>query len=224
MSVKTRQELRDYANSNINTNGVQGITGAALNKMEIDEIDSFAMITDVGLDEKVKYNDIDLVEGYIDTKIKAGTGILLASAAIDPVTGGALLISLDSSKVWHPVYKYAKTENIVVTTVQPNWQEVGRLVVGSVTDAVYEYKFSTTYQYDTASRSAYFRFSTDGGITWNEFISEPSDSTNQIPQTYFYPKPVTAGVHPDIIVEMAKESGANTLTLKFLDIILQQVT
>lgn len=48
MAVKTKQELRDYTNAYINTNGVQAITGASLNVLEIDIIDTMA--TDSGLE------------------------------------------------------------------------------------------------------------------------------------------------------------------------------
>ena len=47
MAEKTRQQLLDYANTYIVTNGTQAITGALMNTMEVDEIDSFAMITEV---------------------------------------------------------------------------------------------------------------------------------------------------------------------------------
>jgi len=42
MAVKTKEQLRDYTNTYINTNGVQAITGASLNTLEIDMIDTFA--------------------------------------------------------------------------------------------------------------------------------------------------------------------------------------
>lgn len=56
MSVKTKQQLRDYANANVNTNGVNAITGAVMNTMNIDEIDSFAMEADVTGGNKWKGN------------------------------------------------------------------------------------------------------------------------------------------------------------------------
>ena len=40
MSQKTRSQLTDFANANINTNGVNAITGALHNTMLIDLIDS----------------------------------------------------------------------------------------------------------------------------------------------------------------------------------------
>ncbi|RLD76566.1 MAG: hypothetical protein DRJ15_15115, partial [Bacteroidetes bacterium] len=50
MSIKSREELRQYANTYINTNGVQGITGGSLNVLEVDQIDSFAMSSDIPAD------------------------------------------------------------------------------------------------------------------------------------------------------------------------------
>jgi hypothetical protein len=47
MAIKTKQQLRDYANTNINTNGNNEITGADMNTMEIDEIDSLAHVEEV---------------------------------------------------------------------------------------------------------------------------------------------------------------------------------
>ena len=47
MAEKTKQELRDYADANLNTNGVKGITGASVNTMWNDAIDSFATQSEV---------------------------------------------------------------------------------------------------------------------------------------------------------------------------------
>lgn len=47
MAILTRQQLRDYWNTNINTNGAQAITGQSMNVGGIDVIDSMAMGTDV---------------------------------------------------------------------------------------------------------------------------------------------------------------------------------
>ena len=47
MSIKTKQELIDYANLYRNTNGAQAMTGATENTMWNDVVDSMAMMTDV---------------------------------------------------------------------------------------------------------------------------------------------------------------------------------
>jgi len=54
MAVKTKEELRDYADANINTNGVQGITGASQNTMLNDIIDSVTLDSELS-DDYVPY-------------------------------------------------------------------------------------------------------------------------------------------------------------------------
>jgi len=95
MAVKTRQELKDYADANINTNGVQGITGEKLNTLEIDEIDSFALLSELAdaSDGKVKYSDEDDVATFLQYKLVAGDGIILSSLAPDVTYGDRVEIS-----------------------------------------------------------------------------------------------------------------------------------
>lgn len=51
MAVKTKQQLRDYADANRNTNGVQALTGATENVMWNDVIDTFA--TEVNITSEI---------------------------------------------------------------------------------------------------------------------------------------------------------------------------
>ena len=218
MAVKTKTQLRDYANANINSNGTQGITGAELNTLNIDEIDSFAMEQDAG---KVKYSDDTDTATFLQYKLVAGSGIMLASLAPDPTHGDR--VEIKASAVPVPMYKYDKRVNVAVSSIYPNWQEIGRLAVGTISDGIFEYKFSLTYTLDTTTRSAHFRFSTDGGTTWVEFENEPKDSHDASPFAYFFPKTLTAQNHKDIIVEMSKENAGDNLIVLFLDIIFHQV-
>ena len=47
MAIKTKEELRDYWNSQLNTNGSNAITGQKLNVGGVDIVDSMAMSTDI---------------------------------------------------------------------------------------------------------------------------------------------------------------------------------
>jgi len=53
MAIKTKQQLKDYWDANINTNGTNSLNGSELNTGGVDIIDSMAMGTDI---VPVEYN------------------------------------------------------------------------------------------------------------------------------------------------------------------------
>lgn len=87
---------------------------------------------------------------------------------------------------------------------------------------VYEFTLSLTYQLSVTNRSVYLRFSDNGGATWNEFTSEPKDTTDREPHFYSYPF-VHAGGPFHAIMEMRKEDVSGTLNCFFADLMFKRI-
>ena len=86
---------------------------------------------------------------------------------------------------------------------------------------LYEVAFSITTTFNRDNKSLFVRWRRDGE-DWNEFLTEPTDTTDKIPWTYFFPAQYAAGVHT-IEVEMRKEDASGTLNLDFIDVIFQRI-
>ena len=119
-----------------------------------------------------------------------------------------------------PSYDYDKTVAFVVPSA--TYSEVSRLTTDDRAAGTYEVKMSLTYALTTALRSAFFRFSTDGGTTWNEWVSEPADSTDVVPLYYAYPFEHQGGPL-EIIFQSRLEQAGDSLTVNFLDLIFERV-
>ena len=86
----------------------------------------------------------------------------------------------------------------------------------------YEIRMSWTSSLDSTVNAQYFRYSTDAGTTWNEFVIEPSDVNNQYPFTYFYPFQHDGG-SLELIFQARKDSLPDVMTIDFLDLIFVRV-
>jgi len=115
-------------------------------------------------------------------------------------------------------YKFTKVT--AFTVPDDNYIEAGRLTE-TIEAGTYEIKFSITYTYNTTTKSAFFRWSLDGGATWQEVSEEAKDKTDVRPRYYAFPKVLTAG-QKDIIFEAKKEAAGDVMTIDFLDIILDR--
>ena len=111
-------------------------------------------------------------------------------------------------------YDYAKAQDIL--NIPDTYTELVALLTPSRPVGVYELGMSLTYNLDTANRSVFLRFTTDGGVSWNEFSAEPKDSTDDEP--HFYQFPVThAGGAKDIQIQARKEAATGVLDVHFAD-------
>ena len=117
-------------------------------------------------------------------------------------------------------YNYSKTVGFTVPST--TYSEVDRLEVSGIEAGTYEIRFSWTSSLDSINTSQFFRYSTDGGATWIEFIIEPSDSANVFPFTYFYPTEQGGGDF-ELIFQARKQNGGDTMTIDYLDLILARV-
>ena len=86
---------------------------------------------------------------------------------------------------------------------------------------VYELKLSMTYSLNSTNTSAFFRFSMDGGTTWNETRKEPKDNTDKLMVDYSFPFEQNANQVVDIVVQARKETAGDIMEIYFLDLVYE---
>ncbi len=107
--------------------------------------------------------------------------------------------------------------------VPDTFVDIANLVAPTRPAGVYEMGMSITWTFDRTNRSAYMRFSGNGGTTWNDFTAEPKDSTDANVIYYAYPK-IYDGVAPlQIQVQARKETAAGTLAVNFVDVWIKRI-
>jgi len=116
-------------------------------------------------------------------------------------------------------YDYMKEEGITVT--DDTYEQIGELVTASRVAGTYKVTLSMLHTLDTTVRSAYFRFSLDGGSIWVEVPREPKDTTDKDPRTLTQTI-VHAGGVMDIKVQARKESTGDVLVVNSLNIIFER--
>lgn len=117
-------------------------------------------------------------------------------------------------------YDYSTYSNLLVQT--DTYTEIARLTTIPRVQGTYEIKMSMMYSYSSNVRSAYFRWSEDGGDNWMEVIYEPKDITSMLPQA-FHHIDVSAGGIKDIVIEARCSDAGDTITIPMLEIIYQRV-
>lgn len=120
------------------------------------------------------------------------------------------------------LYEFNKVSGISTTSAA--YTEANRLTVTTPPSGVYEYSFSFTFNYGTTNKSAYFRFSTDGGTTWNEIRKEAKDVTDNIPLYYSFPVNFvqTGTDNIVLIVEYRVETAGDVLNVSYMDVIVER--
>jgi hypothetical protein len=99
--AKTRKQLTDYANTYINTNGSQAITGSILNTMEVDIIEAMAMESEIS-GFKPRYNFVKV------------TGVTVAS--VQPAYQEIARLNLTNVQAGTCEYKLSVAYNYNSTT------------------------------------------------------------------------------------------------------------
>ena len=85
--------------------------------------------------------------------------------------------------------------------------------LGTLPAGVYEYKHSMTFTIDSTTKSLIFRFSLDGGATWEERSREVKDVTNvEDTESSF---PLALGVEPVHLRLQAKVESGATAVIKY---------
>jgi len=86
---------------------------------------------------------------------------------------------------------------------------------------VYEYKHSATFNYSSTGRSAEFRFSLDGGNTWEVRTKEVKDTTNEEDTEALFPFSYGGGT-PRLRMQARCESSSDTLKVMWASQILER--
>ena len=127
---------------------------------------------------------------------------------------------------WEPEYTFDKVSVLNVNAVHPAYERLNQMPYTiSAGETIYEFKLSITYTLNTSVRTAFFRFSIDNGVIWEEFQSEPKDITDKTATFYAFPKQYAQVVPTDnvFLLEAAKENALDVLTVNFADVIVERV-
>lgn len=117
-------------------------------------------------------------------------------------------------------YDYNKQQDIL--NIPETYTELNNYTSPARPAGVYEIGMSFTWDFTIVNRSAYFRWTTDGGTFWNEFVSEPKDVQDRTAVYYQYPIN-HAGGPLSIITQMRKEDALGVLNVPFSDVWFRRV-
>jgi len=116
-------------------------------------------------------------------------------------------------------FEVDKRENL---TIPETYTEIANVTMTDAELGDYEYGVSMTHTFDSTTTSVYRRMSSDGGVTWREFILEPSDTTDNVAGSYnFFRLQVSGDLN--IIVQARKETSAGTLIVGSMDAYIRRV-
>jgi hypothetical protein len=132
------------------------------------------------------------------------------------------VITLESY-TFEPVYEYQLIQDVDVSAVKPDWQEILNLNITDAPIGTYEFSISLAWQLNTTSSSACVRYSLDGGNTWVESCEEPKDRTDVRHTMFGYPLEHPAVSNINIIVQSSKTSSSTTLTIKKGSLVIKKV-
>jgi len=155
---------------------------------------------------------------FVFTLFDTATGV--AKAGFELKQDGKGYIGGEVVHTYHTtVYEHVTATNKVIDSGS-GYTPVAALV--KVLDAgVYEIKISKTFQYNKTGKSALFRWSLDGGSTWEDFSIEVKDITNKTSESYVFPL-THAGGTLDIKLEAGRESNAGILNIDYANIIVER--
>ena len=169
----------------------------------------------------LNYTDFENGDGLLDIRNKINT---FNNSVVNEVSNLEAKdteqdVSIQELQEVSTSYNYNKVSGI--STTSSTYSVANSLLVEDAPEGVYEYKFIMTYNHSTTTKSAYFRFSLDGGTTWNEVRKEVKDVTDNIPVYYGFPV-----VHPggdiDLVIEYRTEVDGNVLNVSFIDIVVER--
>ena len=108
------------------------------------------------------------------------SNIVTATAVLSALD--ARLTAAESKALFIPSYDYVQGNSITVTGAV--YEEIARLTTPSREAGIYKLSQSMMYSLNSTTNSAYFRFSINGGSTWNEIRREPKDNLDVLPSAY----------------------------------------
>ena len=108
-----------------------------------------------------------------------------------------------------------------VLDVPDVFTDIGQLSVERPA-GLYEMKISFTWLYDRTNNSANYRFSTDNGVTWHEFLLGHVDSVSVTPTGYDFPYDHPGGLL-QLRSQIRKETAGGQLDVQFADVWFKRI-
>jgi len=122
--------------------------------------------------------------------------------------------------IWDVVTFYGdKTSDLTMSDV---YSDIGNFTTPDLPKGRYDFSMSFTTIFDRNNFKEFFRFSTDGGATWNEFAAQTSSKIDAKAYTYNFTKENYSGV-THMIVQARKETGAGNMIVLFSDSAIKRV-
>jgi len=126
---------------------------------------------------------------------------------------------VDINAPFTPTYDF--TQETDITVADDTYESVAVLLTENRVAGTYKLAQSMIYSLNTNVRSAFFRFSTNGGVTWSEIRREPKDNLDKVPLSY-----TTTVIHGggifDIQIEAKKENATDIMEVYIMDITLER--
>jgi hypothetical protein len=152
------------------------------------------------------------VGAVAEIKLYLGEAVILQSHRISDTVGRWYVLNKHKPEL-NPYYFNDVVTNITVTAEDPAWQEVNRLEITGLPAGTYEFKLTIKFSFNSTSNSVFFRFSADGGTTWEDTSIEPKDRNDVRMVTYIMPQVLVAGDYT-LLLEASKESSAEFIIEK----------
>ncbi len=116
-------------------------------------------------------------------------------------------------------FEYDTQDDQVMTDV---YQDIAMATMVGAEEGVYEYGASIIYTFTSTNTSMFRELSIDGGVTWIEFIIEPSDSSDRVGSSYFFFKGAVSG-NLEIRARARKENAVGILTIETVNVYIKRV-
>jgi len=142
----------------------------------------------------------------------------ISAADMRSIVLSCLTLTEEGAKL-RGTYDYKKVKDQVTTS--DAYAPLVSMATPAREAGTYEIKISSTFTYNTTGKSAFFRWSIDGGTNWEEFSVEPKDVTDKKALSYDFPYEHLGGAI-DIRLEFKCESASNTLTVLFANLVFEQ--
>jgi len=120
----------------------------------------------------------------------------------------------DYEKIGGPGNEIIITSDTWVNILDTTWDERSA--------GLYEYKQSITYNMDVPNRSVIFRFSLDGGVTWEERSKEVKDAANIEDTEMFFPFVEVSAFTPHYLIEARVVNTSDTCTIIYASHVLER--
>jgi len=142
-------------------------------------------------------------------------GMILGGARTDWVKSGSTWFL---RPIFNNTYDHDTAKNVIITDTA----FIDLASLNTTRDAgLYEIKFSKTFKYSSKTNSAIFRWSLDGGTSWETFPIEVKDTTNVHASSYVFPYMHSGGAF-DIRMQATCENNGQTLDIKYANIIVER--